>query len=139
MFRCKFHNCNQTFREAHQFGLHKAKHLKKKDVKCTICQQKCYDKVKLAMHMYAFHNFECLVCHVKYPNRGIFMTHMQTHPDAKMLECESCDHKDWTASGMRKHVDFNHSGDLKKSCDHCDERFATNRQKYAHMLALHDD
>ncbi|XP_053674583.1 transcription factor grauzone-like [Anopheles nili] len=136
--------CGKEFRTKRAMERHIKEHLGlelNEKVQCHLCEKWFNGKYNLKKHIRFIHieqgqDFQCDICHHKYPNTRALVYHKQRVHVEEKFECEYCGKRFKRKIYLKEHI-ASHTRQPLYSCEICDSTFNSNGNLYAHRRNKH--
>lgn len=116
-----------------QLEVHKAKHAKR--FCCEICSKMFTYKFQLDTHVQGVHYnmrpFTCNICGKSFKTRYNFGSHMAQHKDIRNFQCPYCSKRCRKNYDLRIHI-RTHTKEKPFQCSHCKKWFSQNSDRIKH-------
>ncbi|CAG9133816.1 unnamed protein product [Plutella xylostella] len=145
------HICDKTFDTHKQFAKHikSYTHLRKADpnvrfnFQCQECDFTSQTNRDMEHHVNITHfkskPYVCDVCSKAFTTQNTLTAHLGIHTGVKRHQCEICEAKYSSATGLKKHVYRQHSGKMPNACDMCEKAFVYQSELDLHKLRRHSE
>ena len=121
--------------------VHKAKAVRKIDLKCPSCDYEGPSRRELKEHVIQNHNgkkFACNMCQRRFKENGNLKNHIKfTHMGVKDVKCTYCNFTTRQDSNMKEHITALHSNIKTHKCPACDFKSAYARSVKNHIAVIH--
>lgn len=130
--------CGKGFTGLQKLEQHVLLHSNSLKFQCELCGKQFVDKHTLTNHIRQHRGefrYHCRVCKKGFVQKSVYKIHVESHGDSFFV-CQHCGRKVKTYSNLQVHIRIC-SGNLKHSCETCDEKFPLKSLLHKHIAIKH--
>ena len=110
---------------------------------CHHCGKHFLSSSKLNVHLRKAHNemafiWKCQYCQKELNNASMLKDHINAkHEQSERHQCDKCTYSTWYKYNLSNHIKVVHLNIRTVTCDYCEDRFVSRRDRNKHMASKH--